>query len=553
MNEPKPQLSLSDYLGIVWRRRRTALLLAGLFACATFIVFNFTPRRYTAEAVFERRGDAVSARTDRNIPEKFPNLKPLLRFELTGIPAIRTALDDLGYVERLQQDASGRPVPDGQARLSDATNRIQKDLEITWVVSSEHVDRVALQFTNTDPVLTQRLPNQLVSNYIRNTRRELLEQLGSSCGFLTERVRTSRETLANLREQRYNFALAYPDMLPDNPRFYTERVAQLDQELDDLRQRRQAVEARLNTLRDLEAAPALPPPSSPNPEYASAVARIEQLKRELDNAYRLDRMTEKHPKVAVLLETLQQAREELKGIPAEVEGPAADPALSPSDRGPRLLEIAQAQSDLEQAARELTRKEEVRQRYEKVQASLMPVTQEYQRLTALIEDAENDATVWQRNLAEVQMALDAERNGTRTHLGVVRLAEPVFQPSWPPLWFVFGLALGGGLVFAAVAVILRERLARSFVSTAQICEALALPVLAVVGPILGPAARRARAIRRYALAPALTALVLAIMALAAAGVVISTKYPGEYARFMEQLHPAARAVWTGTRSLLGVS
>ena len=135
---------------------------------------------------------------------------------------------------------------------------------------------------------------------------------------------------------------------------------------------------------------------------------------------------------------------------------------------------------------------------------------------------------------------------------MVRAAAPVYRPVWPALWHVFGLAILGGVTFGIALAIVASRVTRCFDTAEEARGELGLPVLGVIGPILTPAARRLRAIRRYVLAPATVALLLLITVLAAAGVVMSTNYPGRYAQIIEHFAPTTRAMWNGVQNLLGL-
>lgn len=551
MNEERPVLTFGEYVGIVWRRRRLALLVAGLFACATFIVFNFVPRKYSAQTVFERRGDAAS-RVGQGIPESFNSLKPIMRFELTGAPAIRKALDDLGYTKTLTRDSDGQLPPDAAGRLATMISQIQSELEPVWIVNSDSRDRVSLTFTSTDPALTQKLPNQLVASYITNTRKQLVENLSGSCTFLSDQLNASREKLTKLREERLVFAMAHPDMLSGDPQSFIDRQAVAQGELSKLREQRNALEAQLATLSGLQENRQSPGNSDPsavaNPEYAAAQALVQQFRKELD-ATVAEGMTDKHPKMIKLTLALKAAEEQLHNTPVKLTPAGVSPVKAENDS--LAVAVSQIRTDLARLDNELTRRQQTCDRLETMQTELMPLTKEHQRLSAMIQDTEAEVSRWQRSQAELQMALDAERNDTRTHLGVVKLADPVYQPVWPPLWLVFGLALGGGLVVGIVVAILRDRMARSFGCADQLSTALDLPLLGIVGPILSPTARRTKTLQRYALAPAVATILLAVMTVAATGVVMSMRYPGKHSEIMEQVYPTARLFWTGTQSLLG--
>ena len=200
----------------------------------------------------------------------------------------------------------------------------------------------------------------------------------------------------------------------------------------------------------------------------------------------------------------------------------------------------------------IARSEKLHQQYLKAEVNFLPIARQYERISDLIAQSESEERMWRENLTRVQMALQAEQNGTRTHLKMVKAAAPIYRPSWPALWHVFSLALGGGLGFGALLAILMTRWSRTFASGTEAKETLGLPLLGTVGPILSPAAQRLLAIRRYVLAPAAVCLLVLVTLLAATGVVMSMNYPGKYAYIMEQVTPTARAVWQGMQNLLGL-
>jgi hypothetical protein len=343
-------------------------------------------------------------------------------------------------------------------------------------------------------------------------------------------------------------------MPPDNPRFFTERARELDAELAEPRQRIKELQAQLASLDEVEKTRADQARQhvdrSPNPQYVAVQARVAELQREISVSCSEGRMTEKHPKIVKLQQTLEQARQELTATPAELV--VASPAAVAADDSPRR-ERARAEAQLDRAKTELAGKQQERQRLDKAQANVMPVTQEYQRLSNQLASAEDEAAMWRKNLGRMQIALEAERTGPRTNLAIAQSAQPAYRPSWPPLWMVFGLALGGGAIFAVMCVLGLWRLSRSFGAPEQVRQVLGLPLLGVVGPVLSPAARRLRAIRRYVLAPALATLLVAATTIAATGVVMSMQCPGTYAELLEHVSPTAQAFLSGARNLLGMS
>jgi len=542
MNKQGLQLGFTDYVGMVWRRRKTALLLAGPFACITFVAFNFVPRHYTARTVFERHGDTIARRTEKTVPESFTNLKPMLMTDLTDGEAVRRALRKLGHLDRFDRDWAGALTGDGEAEAARMTRTVQKGLRPMWVVKSANVDRVALSLTSTDPVLAYTVPNQLVRDYIDATHKRLVEQLGQSLKFLSERIDLAKATAAEVRTQRHAFLAKHPDTMPENPQILTERLRQIDTEMETLQQQQKFAADRLAELQPtVEAGGAFRGGGGKaNPAYVAVARKIVDLEKQIAHLRDDYRMTEKHPRLVKLSKALAAQQAELAGIPPRLAGPRV---VNPA--------VAQARIELSRFDRLIARKQELRERYQIAQANFVPVAREYQCLTDRIEQAEAEVGMWRHNRAEVQMALDAERNGSRTHMGVVKPAALVTRPSWPALWHVFGLALGGGVIFGITVVILMTRLSRSFASPEDARESLGLPLLGVVGPILSPTARRLRALRRYLLIPAMTCILVAITVVAAATVVMSTNYPVKYAQIVQQVTPVARSAWHGMRNLLG--
>lgn len=538
-NRQDSEQPLVDLAMLVWRRRRGALLIAGVLACAVLVAFNFVPRRYAATATFERRGDSIAARTDSRIPESYRSLKPVMKFELTGAPAIERALADLGRLDGLPHDNAGQLTPEAQSQLSVAVARLQENLDIQWIVNSENVDRVSLTFTTTDPSLAHALPNRLVENYIRRTRDELCDQLTRSAGFMGEQLDAAQAKLADLRAQRGAFELAHPDMLPGSPLYGLTRLERIDGDLGELSRRRKDAAGLLANLESRDGAEdrqvAGEPVFEPNPAYPAAVARVNELRRQIDAARTSGQMTERHPRVVALVEALAQAEAELADTPSQLSRPGPMRTI-PADEV-LVTQIDQLRRDVESLDDQIASLQQQRAELDALQANAMPVLAEYQRLSGQIEDAEGEVTSWRDNLKDVQMALDAERSGARTNLAVVRLAGPAHRPSWPPLWLVFGLAVGGGLVGAIALTVLASRLARSFQSPDEARQVLGLPVLATVGPILSPVTRRVRIMQRWVLQPLMVLLLIGVTGLAAAGVVLLNEAPTEHTRILKQVHP----------------
>lgn len=549
-NENK-QLGLTEYAAIVWRRRNTAMLAAGLFACLSLIAFNFVPRKYSAKAVFERRGDVIAARV-KNMPESFENKRPMMEFELIGEQAIRTALEDLGYVDGLKMGLSGELSPEAAGKLGALVASLHRNLRASWQVRGQDVDRVSVSMTCTDPVLTYALPNQLVENYIEKTRKEIVEQLRSSATFLQEQVDAAEAEVADLTAQRYSFLKGHPGMLPEDPQILNDRILRASDEIEDLQLRRKELTESLTSLNALlrgEGLGHLAGNTAPNPEYEELSEAVRDLRGEIEFLRQERRMTDRHPRMMKLKQALQDARDRLATVPPTLAVPmhqsqAATVSLT--------MKIKNMENEVKSVDLSMARARKRLESLKTAQANFMPLAQEYQELSDRILAAQNEAGLWRKHLADVQMSLEAEQNGSRTLLSIVQPARRVYRPSWPSLWHVFLVSFGGGVAFGCALAIILESIGHCFETVKSARDQIGLPVLGVIGPIYSPAVRRIRAIRRYVLAPAGVAMLLLVMLIAAAGVVISAQNPGKYARIMEHFTPLTRAMWNGVQGLWGM-
>lgn len=537
MKKSTMELGFAEYAGMVWQRRRIALPAAGLFATAVFIVFNCLPRQYTSTAIFERRGDVVSAQTEQYLPANFSTLKPMMSFELIGSQAVHTALEQVGYAEHLPRDAGGELTSDSQAAVARLADKISRDLRLKWLVNSNNLDTISVNLTSTDPVLAGSLTNQLVNNYINKTRATLISQLTESLAFLDERIAAGQERLTEVRTRMHEFTRTHPNMTPDNPQKLTDQIRELDVQLEDLQQQRSDLEMRLSMLADQAQTG---PDMRSSPEYADVAKRLAEYQEALAEAQNLRGMTDRHPRVLKLQQSIAESQAKLKEIQS-----GRSPA-TPSVAAAVALEDVQA--SLRRADTLMTRKRAQREELAKAQANALPAINEYERIDGQLQQVENELSLWQRGHATVQMALEAERNGTRTHLKIIKAAEPVFKPIWPALWHVFFIALAGGTCAGIVSAIGLSKLSRSFNTATEAAGALALPLLGVIGPILSPANRRLAALRRYVLVPAAATLLVLLIIISAVSIVLATHYPGQYVLIRQQFIPTALA---GLRQMLG--
>jgi hypothetical protein len=142
------------------------------------------------------------------------------------------------------------------------------------------------------------------------------------------------------------------------------------------------------------------------------------------------------------------------------------------------------------------------------------VRQEYLGILKDVADQKAEVDRWEKRLAEVKMALEAEAAKHRTRLSQVELAQKQFRPSSPKLLYVLAFAILGGLAFGGGLVFLTNMVDRSITTTEEAADHFGLPVLGTIGEITNSRQRARRKALRWGLGPA--AALAAVLAIGAA-------------------------------------
>jgi uncharacterized protein involved in exopolysaccharide biosynthesis len=520
-----------DLMRVAFRRRWIFLLGASAFA---FSALWFAPAvikpKYSGEAKFQRRSDSASEHITAAESESFETLKKSLVHELADRESMEIAVEELGLTRGMPRDRDGMLTEAGRMARQELVADLRDSVKVKYEVQSEQFDLVAVSFTDSDPVLAQRLPNVLVKNYINNTSREIITRLTASMRWLESEANKSRLALDELIQQRIDFETAHAGMLPDKPGALQKEVDTLLSDIDTVRRQKESAERQLEQLREMaHAAQNQDEPTrvhrGPNPELARLKEMLREREEELTSSRTLHRMTDEHPRVVRLKERIDELRQEIERTPQEI---VLERVFGQQDREQIKVHMAAVESDVTTTTRELQRMEARLSKMQQLLGNFAPTRKNYLSLLKKIDEAEAELKRWQDRLTGVEMALAAEVAARRTHLETVQLAEMQFLPSSPSLIMLIGFALAGGLAFGAALVVLAAKLDRSIATTDDAIESLGLPVLGTVDEIVTPGRRLRRRLGKLVLVPVIAILVLTALALGGLQSTLWLRYPQKY-------------------------
>ena len=419
------------------------------------------PRRYTAEAKFERRSDAATANEPGYMKADAEARKLTLEYELVGLAAMTQAAEDEGLTKGLPHGPDGQLTAEGAMARQELVNALVAGTRVRWDARSEPVDLVAVTFTHDDPDVAARIPNTLVRNYIYRTGETIKRNLEDSRDFLRKQIAECVVRLDAQVRNRQEFEVQYQDVRPQDPNFLPQQIQQVERDLDRAASQKTMAETKLALLDvmlpKITSAPATTQPyvAAPNPKLAQMKEELQSCKDDRDSAVKVQRMNPQHPSVVALDQKIAMLEERITG--AETQPTTRPPYV---DRGPGLpddlaIQVQPARLEFELADRELTRLRVRRAELDGLQGRLGVARREYAKLVEKEKEIEKEKDSWQRRESDVQMTLAAELANRRTHLSCVQAAQRPTQPDeiLPP-WAVMGWSLGGGLTLSGLVALL---------------------------------------------------------------------------------------------------
>ncbi len=581
MVETQNKKTPRDILRVVFHHRLLLLLGVSLFAIIAMWGACYLPLKYTGETIFENRKDVAAETTLERGSESFEAVRLSLQNDLAGRDAVADVVDELGLLKKLPHDSENRLTRDGEMAKQQIVAKVISDTKVVLRTRSPNMDRFSVSFTHQDPKLAQQIPNTLVKNYKNRLLREIKARLTDSSQFLLKQVEQCESRLTELTNERIQFETKHAGMMPESPGALYDNLQRIDNDLDTLAKQQVAERLKIVRLRtQLEAlgnpsaatAPATQPTSDPaswptthptsdpasqptshpasqptsgpadqpvewvqelNPEKKWLEDQLRQFKEQLNTALTIGHMTDKHPTVktlrAKIAELEKRIEEEPEWVTVRKTVRRMDDSIEQRLAAQMLLaDIAAAVSELEAAAKESERLQKHREPLRVLMVNFAPVRQEYEQIVEKVKKQEVERNRWRNQLAEVQMALDAEVEGRRTHLNVLQTAQEQIRPASPKLVMVLGFAIIGGLAFGVGLVLLSNHWDRSFTTIDDVIKDFDIPVFGITSEIISRRQHATRRLKRWIAGPIMTIIVLGGLAASGLSITLRLKDPQNY-------------------------
>ncbi len=519
--------SLLEVWSLMRQYRWRFLVTAFVVTSTVLAVSLFLPRKYNAQAVFERRTDIVMSEImDTGAGRFFSDPRQSLAKEIAGQAAVDQILEQLRGDARLMSD-----LKIGADNLPGLRAALTRKIHVGYDIANKELDQVRISFIDENPRFARWAVNSLVNQYINQARSQINQRLSQSAEFFENEAAVSRARIEELENHKLVFQIEQADLLPDSPNSLQHALSAARNQLAELVQERNAAQVQ---MRGLEEAIAQTPELAPktitqrNPE----LDRLEIEHREAGNQLTLCLnaygMTERHPDVIALRAKMAALTLRMAETDQEVVAQrelAANPKRDELD-----LQLTRARSDFDAlTARHAAMADHIA-RMEAQTDQMYGVRSAYLKIDREIAQLQRQLTFWEDNLRRLDMVRAAESGDRGIRLAFVKPCGPLTHPVSPQWMQVLMAAIGLGLVAGAAAVLLAHRTDATFHRGSELAASLDLPLLGSVSEILSVRQQRARRVRRLVIHPLNIAAMAAVVLFMASLLYLNLERPEVFSR-----------------------
>lgn len=477
-----------------WRFVAPAFIVAALVLAVSLAL----PRKYKAEATFERRTDMVFTEiTTKGATRTVQDPRGSLTTEIAGQTAINSLMN---YLEPKLRD---RGILLTESERHDLARDILLRTIVHWDVSSSTMDRIRVEYIGSDPEIARLVANGLVKQYIERTRLQMAGQLEASAGFFQQEVARHRENIEKAENQVLQFELAHSELLPDNPNNVQAKLGETQTNLVELISLRDAAATRAQSLREsIEQTPKTSPVvvTGTNPALAELELAIREQKTRIAQFVEQYKMTDQHPDLAGARQQLAALQETLANTDREV---VTETQVKENPKRVELeMRLTAADSEFKALSQQVESiKRQIAEMNGQV-AQVFTIRSDYQRLRRQVDEAQRQLAFWEDNLRRVQMALAAEHGDRAIQLSFVQPAHTPRKPVSPALAQVLAAALAMGLLAGGLNVFLAYRTDESYSNGEELARDCNLPLIGAVSELVTQKHRRMRRLRSAIIVPA---------------------------------------------------
>jgi uncharacterized protein involved in exopolysaccharide biosynthesis len=524
-----------DRLRILFRRRGLFLLGAAVFAVAALLMADTLPLKYTGTTRFQRvtRPDSQQKGSSERAFEVY---KLKLIHDIKGRRAVEEAAEELGLLKDLPHNPDGTLTREGVVARQNRIAALQEQITVSFEVKSANLDLVTVSVTSGRPDLARKLPDLLVKSYLRQIQEEIFSAVKMEYDTLSEKVRTLKDSAAEIRNQRIEFEKKHAGAFVDDPDALNMRIRGTESQLEELYRERAMAQLQLRLLKSMPVegnSPTTMPIQEEwvmNPEIARLEEELRGKEELLRQSIEVEGMKKKHPTVVRLEGEIEYLRKRLEEEPEKVLAREVIERMPGDALGQweKKVEQTALEAKLDGIESRIRNLHDTQKRLNESWTRFATYHQEYVQLVEQEKQELRELDRYRELLARSEFDLQAETQNRQTRLEAVEWAQEQFKPSSPKLMFVLGGSLAAGLAFGGGLVFLAGMLDRSVTTTEEALEDFKLPVHGVISEIRSRRDRIRRLAKRYVLWPLATILMVGLLGVAAFNIVLRLNFPREY-------------------------
>ena len=502
MNENTTQNDRLTQVRNLLIRYRWRFMFASLGAALIVLgVSLFLPRKYEAEAIFERRSDLIMHElTSRGrVSELNQPVRRTAQVDLTSRPAVIDVIDEL----KLLDQSSGYAHHEHSQR--ELINHLRRNLRVSVDLATGNLERIRLTLIDEHPDRARAVVNRLVENYIKENEAQQRKAMDDAAAFFREQRVACEKRIDILEEERVRFELKHAALLPDESASLQQRISDTELQLLEARQEKEAADRWVETLEAQLAEKQGEPDTTtslvmrPNPQISDINAKLKQYEAQLDDMVTIRRMTDQHPAVQGLREQIAELKRIRETLPTEV---VSERMVTPLMAAQELsIKLAEARSRASGTADAVALAEDQLKKLNTINADMYPVRSAYRRLDRAIVDAQRQSDFWDDNLRRVEMAMAAENGQRGVNMQFSHPCGKLRVPTSPDLMQVLFAAVAAGMVAGVLTLLISDRTERTFTDLQTPSRELGLPVLGATGELITRRAVRWRAFSNRVLYP----------------------------------------------------
>jgi hypothetical protein len=555
------EFSVSDLrhtLGEAWRvvreRRWHFLFPFAIVSSLALVGSLLIERQYRGTTIIKRENDPVLASMmGKSWTEPYAEIRQRMSIELAEVDEVEKILTELDLPAGLDFFDSGDLTPKSREARHQLALEVSKGLTTRSLESSTNRDIVAIDLTLNDPTHLTSVLSAVRDRYVERARKKTSEVLTNVESFFQAESERCRSQLTELRRKLLEYQMQYPGIDPDESdpaqseqSALTVEAMQLERELTELVGKRRRIDASIENGTFSDEGAANSPSTvirSPNPDYIALRSDVERIRAQITEAKTIRLMTDQHPVMERLNQTLMTKESELERMPRDISTAAA--VVSGQTVAERLVaQVAELDARTTIVRGRLEQLRSRRGTIDQHRVLAVDHREAYLKVKGKAERLNAELSTWQQNIGPIRHILTVEDKNRGLHFSTVQDAAAAEKPVSPAANMVIGICLAIGAIVGAVVALLGELFDRSFRTVKQLQGMLGVPVIESIDEIVTAATRRRRLSLNLFAVPAAALAAFAMLVTTGAMAYLSLERPAEY----QQLRSTPSRV---VRSILG--